>query len=100
MSTSRLLPAAAALMVAACGVVVTGAAAQGIDDRPRSMTDTVEYCDHLARRFAAAAPNRPPHLHAATMAADGNKLCQQGHMRPGILRLRRALLMLDQAQGP
>lgn len=74
--------------------------AQMSDDRPRSTTDTVEYCNHLSRRFAAVAPDRPPHPPAAVMAAEGNRLCQLGHMRPGILRLRRALLLLDQPREP
>ena len=95
----RSVLSAAAQFTAVCAIMAA-AAAQGVDDRPRSMTDTVEYWDHLARRFAAVAPNRQPHLHAANMAADGNRLCRQGHMRPGILRLRRALILLDEAQGP
>jgi hypothetical protein len=80
-------------------VAASAAAAQVADDPPRSTTDTVEYCDHLMKRFAAVVPNRPKRPRAAIMADEGNRLCRQGHTRPGILRLRRALMLLEQPQG-
>lgn len=65
-------------------------------------TDTPEYCDRLADRVAslrlkqtstAAAP-----VEADALAADGQHLCDIGHVRGGIARLRRALLLLRRSE--
>jgi hypothetical protein len=64
----------------------------------RVTTDTPEYCGHLAGRIATAqatlADNRPEVM---TLATEGQHLCAIGHIRGGIVRLRRALIMLLQA---
>ncbi|PZW41040.1 hypothetical protein C8P66_12227 [Humitalea rosea] len=66
-----------------------GAAAQGQPQPLRVTTDSAEYCDVLARRIAAApeAGSEP----AFTLAEEGRRLCEAGHIRTGIARLRRAL---------
>lgn len=65
-----------------------GAAAE--DTAPvRVTTDTREYCLALAERFAALRAVAPPS--ALALAADGMRLCGNGHVRTGVARLRRAI---------
>ena len=62
---------------------------------PRLLNDTPEYCDELLSDIANLrphTPNVPPAVD--TLAAEGERLCQIGHFRPGIMRLRTALMML------
>jgi hypothetical protein len=84
--------------VAGCAIAPSTAMAQGADDPPRSTTDTFEYCDHLVKRFGAEIPSRSRHPRAIVLANEGQRLCLQGHTRPGILRLRRALMLLDEPE--
>jgi hypothetical protein len=68
----------------------------------RVTSDTPEYCLHLLDRVSemvrlAGAP--PPH-EVAYLSSEGQRMCDQGQTRGGILRLRRALmLMLHQGGG-
>ena len=56
---------------------------------PRVTTDTMEYCGSLAARVAAlpTAGNEP----SRSLAAEGVRLCGNGHVRTGVAKLRRAL---------
>ncbi len=54
-------------------------------------TDTAEYCITLADRMDAQG-EMPPH--ARLLWASGRELCQHGHVRGGLIHLRRAMLML------
>jgi hypothetical protein len=55
----------------------------------RVTTDTVEYCTSLVARFAALpAARQEPSRH---LAAEGERLCGNGHVRTGIAKLRRAV---------
>ena len=58
-------------------------------------TDTPEYCDDLAQRVAQAEqaqPNTPRQVEE--LAEEGHHMCATGLVRAGLVRLRRALLML------
>ncbi len=62
---------------------------------PRLLNDTPEYCEELLddisslrMRVAAVPPT------VDTLASEGARLCQIGHYRPGIMRLRTALMLL------
>jgi hypothetical protein len=62
---------------------------------PRFMSDTPEYCaellediEHYRQRVATVPPN------AEMLVAEGQHLCEIGHYRPGITRLRTALMLL------
>lgn len=65
-------------------------ASAGATEHPvRVTTDSSAYCMELAVRLA----NQPrggaeP---AKTLAAEGQRLCETGHVRSGIAKLRRAL---------
>lgn len=66
-------------------------------------TDTPEYCRRLIDRISelvGSAP-QPPSVTVQSLSTEGQRLCDEGHTRPGILRLRRALMLLEQGTtGP
>jgi hypothetical protein len=62
----------------------------------RVTTDSAEYCAHLLARIGhARARAEEPEHRADVLAAEGRRMCAAGHIRPGIARLRRALLLLE-----
>ena len=72
----------------------------GIDPGPMPViTDTPEYCLHLAQEVAAAqqmAPSTPPRVRV--LASQGQRMCDTGMVRGGIRRLRSALILLRNEQ--
>lgn len=56
---------------------------------PRLTTDSMEYCGALAARFASLPPASMRPLRP--LADDGIRLCQTGHVRTGVAKLRRAI---------
>lgn len=61
----------------------------GAEPLARITTDSQDYCVELADRLA-----RLPGAHdepARSLAADGLRLCDSGHARTGVAKLRRAL---------
>ncbi len=59
-------------------------------------TDTASYCGQLSSEVARAQMNSakvPPDV--PRLAAEGRRLCNQGLIRPGIERLRRAWTLLS-----
>jgi hypothetical protein len=78
-------------------MLVTLAPDGGIaDDRPmRVTTDTLEYCLQLHGKvdeMVQIAPSPPPEV--TSLETEGQRLCGQGQLRGGILRLRRALMLM------
>ena len=75
-------------------VAVSAAAEQS----PRVTTDTPEYCGSLAARVAATpAALREP---SRSLAAEGIRLCGNGHVRTGVAKLRRALRAAQLSGAP
>lgn len=66
-----------------------GTAAQPVGQPLHVTTDSFEYCETLGRRVDAApgAGSEP----ARSLAEEGRQLCEAGHIRAGIAKLRRAL---------
>jgi hypothetical protein len=58
-------------------------------------TDTLQYCNRLAGEVAQT-PSPPPQ--ARDLMAEGQRLCTGGHIRGGIIRLRRAMIVLHDAE--
>lgn len=59
-------------------------------------TDTPEYCQRLADRvhdLVRDAEAKPPR-EVADLSVEGQKMCEQGQTRGGILRLRQAILIM------
>jgi hypothetical protein len=62
---------------------------------PRILNDTREYCDVLRQDIAQIRSRMgeiPPA--PAILVREGERMCTMGHFRPGIYRLRSALMML------
>jgi hypothetical protein len=65
-------------------------------------TDTPEYCQKLLRRIGemvrlATVP--VPH-EASDLTNEGQKMCDHGQTRMGIMRLRSALMIMEKDEGP
>ena len=59
-------------------------------------TEGAEYCAHLQQKYAAIghAAADPAAAEAATLSDEGARMCGHGNTRAGILRLRRALVLI------
>lgn len=63
----------------------------------RVTSDSPAFCAQLAnqvRQETRAHPPAPVLEEVTTLRQEGTKMCNEGHLRPGILRLRRALQIL------
>lgn len=99
---------ALAIAIALCvgwgrGGVLDGAAraqeAPDHDQPSRVITATREYCDRLVELAETLRdPARPPPAAALMLATEGQRLCTHGQIRPGVTRLRRAIVMLRAAK--
>jgi hypothetical protein len=64
----------------------------------RVTTDSYEYCTALARRLSVMPQaEREP---IRSLRADGLRLCDDGYVRTGVARLRRALRAAQEAALP
>ncbi len=65
---------------------------------PELMTDTQEYCAQLRDRLGVLIKSSvlPPPLEVADLSTQGQTLCAHGHVRGGVQRLRRALIIMQQ----
>jgi len=91
--------AALSLLLASAPVVLPAAS----DTAPAVITsDTPEYCRKLIARITqlVSETDTPPPVTVESLSTEGERLCDEGHTRPGILRLRRALLLLEQDPPP
>jgi hypothetical protein len=65
-------------------------------------TDTPEYCHQLADRvhtLVKVASGKPPR-EVADLSVEGQKMCNQGQTRGGIMRLRQAILIMNHDDPP
>lgn len=62
---------------------------------PRILNDTPEYCAELRADIASISARRGGMSpDAAMLTREGEHMCEIGHIRPGIFRLRSALMIL------
>lgn len=62
---------------------------------PRYMPDTLEYCSVLRADIARIQARRGVLPAVVVMLTrEGEQMCSIGHIKPGIYRLRTALMML------
>ena len=100
--------------IATVGLLLATPAVLSVPDRPVSAqgervpgspveitSDTREYClrlldrvSDLVRLSAAPVPSE-----VTTLSVEGERLCDHGQPKPGILRLRRALLIMEHGSG-
>jgi len=65
------------------------------------ITHTRAYCSQLSARAAELQRHTDaPSEEAQQVAAEGDRLCAQGQIRPGIMRLRRAIMLLRSQVRP
>ncbi len=65
-------------------------------------TDTPEYCLHLLDRVSElvqAASGQVPR-EVTDLTTEGHRMCAHGQTRGGIMRLRSALMIMEQGNGP
>jgi len=68
---------------------------------PRVITHTRDYCEALSARAGELRQARgSTPAEAVLLAAEGDRLCAQGQIRPGIMRLRRAIMLLREGEAP
>ena len=73
------------------------AAQQTGDSDPVEVTsDTPEYCQYLHTRVDSQVhlASTPPPREVTDLSAEGERMCEHGQTRGGIMRLRRALWLL------
>jgi hypothetical protein len=68
----------------------------GQSPAPRVTSDTPEYCLELLDRVSELVrlADAPPPQDVTRLSSEGQKMCDQGQTRGGILRLRRALMLM------
>jgi hypothetical protein len=69
---------------------------------PQQITsDTPEYCLQLLDRVSkmASSAGTPPSQEVGYLSSEGQRMCDQGQTRGGILRLRRALMLMMHQNG-
>ncbi len=66
---------------------------------PKITSLSQAYCDHLSERLEAMilVAHVPPSSEMISLAEEGRRMCDLGHMRGGIMRLRRALMLMQEA---
>ncbi len=82
------------------GVLATASSMQaGAQSGALQVTsDTPEYCLHLLERVSSlvAVSPLPPPPDVARLSSEGQRMCDHGETRGGIIRLRRAWLLMKQ----
>lgn len=98
-SCKRILLVALGLGVLAVPGPMARVAAAGDQVTPKITSHSQAYCDHLSERLDAMilVARVPPSSEMISLAEEGRRMCDLGQMRGGILRLRRALLLLQEA---
>lgn len=94
----------ALLLTLLLGLISAAALSQSQSGSPPApltvTTDTPAYCDGLAARIAAERQRQvTTQPEVESLAAEGQHMCDHGLIRGGLLRLRRALIMLESATG-
>lgn len=91
----------AAVLIPTLVACWTDAHASAPSEPVRVITHTRQYCEELSGRAAGLRQNAPAPLEEARLlAAEGDRLCGQGQIRPGIIRLRRAIMLLRAQARP
>ena len=81
-------------LLAVISLAAVSARAQARD--PIVTSDSPEYCGVLMSRISGLTHSTamPPPTEAAALSEEGERMCDHGQTRGGIMRLRRALLIM------
>ena len=71
----------------------------GPDREPVVTSDGVEYCNALRGRIIELMHRASQPREAAALSMEGERMCEHGRTRGGILRLRRAIVLLSHGGG-
>src|SRR5471030_1394631 len=65
-------------------------------------TDTREYCQKLLNRIGELVrlATAPVPRNATDLTTEGQRMCDHGQTRGGIMRLRSAVMLMERAGGP
>jgi hypothetical protein len=99
-SAGLLLSLVACLLISAASVSAQVRIAQG---GPMEITtDTPEYCQKLLNRIGELVrlATAPVPRDATDLTAQGQRMCDHGQTRGGIMRLRTALMLMEKGSGP
>ena len=67
---------------------------------PQITTDTPQYCLELLDEVSEQVRvNTHPSQEVTNLSTEGQRMCDQGQTRGGIMRLRRALVLLRHGSG-
>lgn len=81
----------------AVAVVARAQTVQEDSPATRVTSDSPEFCaqlvDQLHHDVRTHQPTPVPE-EVRMLGQEGNRMCREGHIRPGILRIRRALMLL------
>lgn len=79
----------------------TASTAGGSTNAEAVTTEDGRYCAHLQAKVAQVEQDtlQPPLQEAVSLSAEGTRLCEEGNVRGGIRRLRRALVLMMHAQN-
>ena len=84
-------------MIASRPAPVSGQPTETSTDAPvRVTTDSMEYCHQLSEMIARMnrASSQPPPAEVSDLSSQGQRMCDEGQVRGGIMRLRRAVTLL------
>ncbi|HET8997718.1 MAG TPA: hypothetical protein VFN42_13705 [Acetobacteraceae bacterium] len=101
MTASRAYSTAGLLLSLAAGLAIMPRSMAGQTAPVLVTTDTPQYCLHLLDQVSELmrlAPSAPPEV--SSLSTEGQRMCGQGQTRGGIMRLRRALVLLKQQNLP
>jgi hypothetical protein len=94
---SRATSVAGVVACLGLGAVLAGAMPVAGQPPPQQVTsDTPEYCSRLLDRISelARSTDAPPSYEVTSLTIEGQRMCNQGQTRGGLLRLRRALALV------
>ena len=99
MIRSLLLPAGAMLLFSLGPAALSPSRGQedGRRREPVVTSDTAEYCNTLLGRISGMMHRAPPPVEAAALSVEGERMCEHGQTRGGIMRLRRVIVILNHA---
>jgi hypothetical protein len=95
--TLRTTGFAGAAACIAAGLVVIGVVPVAGQSQPQQvLSDTPAYCLQLLDRVSelVRVASAPPPQEVTSLSSEGQRMCDQGLTRGGILRLRRALMIM------
>jgi hypothetical protein len=100
-ATPRFYSALSVPLSIGLGLAIMPAPAAGQSTPELVTTDTPQYCLQLLDRVSELVRiDAHPPEEVTSLSAEGQRMCDQGQTRGGIMRLRRALVLLRHGAEP